>query len=114
MKIESLLSKLELVKTLSKDNSIVCEAIDAIISQIKSSRVKNKKIWHEVSKEVPTNCGADIFVACRNKNKEDGIWLYDLIHCWEGKWEPRVNWEDPVMWAYVDDLMELSDNDKNV
>ena len=63
-----------------------------------------KLIWHNVAEEVPTNHGADILVACKNKNKEDGIWLYDLIQCWEGKWEPRVNWETPVKWAYVEDL----------
>ena len=63
-----------------------------------------KSIWHNVSEETPTSYGEEVIVACRNKNKEDGIWLYDLIQCWEGKWEPRVNWETPVKWAYVKDL----------
>ena len=63
-----------------------------------------KSIWHNVSEETPTKYGEEVIVACRNKNKEDGIWLYDLLQCWEGKWEPRVNWETPVKWAYVKDL----------
>ncbi len=63
-----------------------------------------KSIWHNVSEEVPTKNGLEVIVACRNKNKEDGIWLYDLIQCWEGKWEPRENWETPVKWAYIRDL----------
>lgn len=68
-----------------------------------------KSIWHNVAEETPTEYGKEVIVACRNKNKEDGIWLYDLIQCWEGKWEPRENWETPVKWAYVRDL----DNARN-
>ena len=63
-----------------------------------------KSIWHNVAEETPTKIGSEVIVACRNKNKEDGIWLYDLIQCWEGKWQPRENWETPVKWAYVRDL----------
>ena len=63
-----------------------------------------KPMWHSIAEETPTDYGSEVIVACRNKNKEDGIWLYDLIQCWEGKWEPRVNWETPVKWAYVEDL----------
>lgn len=65
--------------------------------------------WHKCSKEVPTNFGSSILVVCKNKNKEDGIFLTDLIQCWEGKWEPRNNWEDPVLWAYLDDLLPDKD-----
>lgn len=61
--------------------------------------------WHKCSKEIPTKFGSSILVVCKNKNKEDGIFLTDLIQCWEGKWEPRENWEDPVLWAYLDDLL---------
>lgn len=63
-----------------------------------------KSIWHNVAEEIPTKIGSGVIVACRNKNKEGGIWLYDLIQCWEGKWQPRENWETPVKWAYVRDL----------
>lgn len=65
---------------------------------------ERKPIWHNVAEEVPTEIGAEVVVACRNKNKECGIWLYDLIQCWEGEWKPRVNWEKPIRWAYVRDL----------
>ena len=61
-------------------------------------------VWHDVAKEIPTIFGAEILVLCRNKNKEDGIWLSDLIPSWEGEWQPRTNWENPIKWAYVKDL----------
>lgn len=63
-------------------------------------------VWHYVSEEIPTKFGNPIIVASKNKNKEDGIWLYDLIQSWEGEWNPRVNWENPVKWAYMDDLLK--------
>ena len=66
--------------------------------------VELKPIWHNVAEEIPTEIGAEVIVACKNKNKECGIGLYDLIQCWEGEWKPRVNWETPIRWAYVRDL----------
>lgn len=63
-------------------------------------------VWHYVSEEIPTKFGNSIIVASKNKNKEDGIWLYDLIQSWEGEWNPRVNWENPVKWAYMEDLLK--------
>ena len=63
------------------------------------------KMWHNVVEEVPTSLGEGVIVLCKNKNKEDGIWLWDFIPCWEGKWEPRTNWEDPVKWAYLRDFL---------
>lgn len=62
-------------------------------------------IWKDVSKEIPTKFGEAVIVLCKNKNKPDGIWLSDLIYCWEGKWEPRINYEDPVKWAYLADIL---------
>ncbi len=73
---------------------------------------QSSSVWHCVSTETPTKFGNPIIVASKNKNKEDGIWLYDLIQSWEGKWSPRVNWETPVKWAYMDDLLNLR-NDSN-
>lgn len=65
---------------------------------------KEKPVWHDVSKEIPTSFGEGVIVLCKNKNKEDGIWLTDFIPCWEGEWKPRDNWETPVKWAYVRDF----------
>jgi len=66
-------------------------------------------LWHDVLKEAPTSLGEGVIVLCKNKNKEDGIWLSDFIPCWEGEWKPRDNWETPVKWAYIRDLYP-SDN----
>ena len=68
---------------------------------------QRNSVWHEVSKEIPTRFGEYVIVLCKNKNKPDGIFLADMIQCWEGKWEPRENYEDPVMWCYLDDILPL-------
>ena len=67
--------------------------------------IKMENMWHDVLKEAPTSLGEGVIVLCKNKNKEDGIWLWDFIPCWEGKWEPRNNWEDPVKWTYLRDFL---------
>ena len=61
-------------------------------------------IWHDVL-DPPKSFGEEVIVLCKNKNKPDGIWLADFIQCWEGKYEPRVNWERPVKWAYLKDIL---------
>jgi hypothetical protein len=72
---------------------------------IKGVEWQKNSIWRKCSEEVPTHMGEDVIVLCRNKNKPDGIWLSDLIGYWEGKWEPRVNYENPVYWTYVKDIL---------
>ena len=48
--------------------------------------------------------GKQVLAACKNKNMEDGIWLYDLC-CYfsDTGWEDRINWEDVLYWAYIDE-----------
>lgn len=65
----------------------------------------HNNIWHDVAKETPTKTGEGVLVLCKNKNKPDGIWLCDFIPVWEGKWEPRQNYEAPVKWAYISDIL---------
>lgn len=89
--------------TNDRANAII-DAFDSLPTIQKQPEVELKPIWHNVAEETPTEIGAEVVVACRNKNKECGIWLYDLIQCWEGEWKPRVNWETPIRWAYVRDL----------
>ena len=67
-------------------------------------KAQSSSVWHYVSTETPTKFGESIIIASKNNNEEDGIWLYDLIQSWEGEWSPRVNWEAPIKWAYMDDL----------
>lgn len=66
--------------------------------------IEIESIWHDAKIEIPTKYGVGVLVLCKNKNKPDGIWLIDLIQCWEGKWEPRENYETPIKWAYVEEL----------
>lgn len=51
-----------------------------------------------------------IIIAMKNKNKEDGIWLYDLCKFFGGdytdnnNWEDKVNWEIPIYWMPIPNL----------
>ena len=51
-----------------------------------------------------------IIIAVKNKNKEDGIWLYDLCMFFGGdytdnnNWEGKVNWEIPIYWMPIPKL----------
>ena len=48
--------------------------------------------------------GEQVLTACKNKNIEDGIWLYNLCYYFSGTgWENRINWEDVLYWAYIDE-----------
>ena len=61
-----------------------------------------KPHWIDV-KDLP-DYGVSVLVASRNKNKPDGIWLYEICY-WNGKeFEGRTNWEDVVKWIPKYDL----------
>ena len=36
--------------------------------------------WIKFTEESPPSNGTEIIIAVRNKNKEDGIWLYDVCY----------------------------------
>ena len=56
--------------------------------------------WISFKKEVPPRQD-EYLVAVRNKNKEDGIWLYEVLY-WNGRWfERNENWEDILYWCKV-------------
>ena len=59
--------------------------------------------WIKFTKKIPPH-QEPIIIAMKNKNKEDGIWLYDLC-CYfsDTGWEDRINWEDVLYWAYIDE-----------
>lgn len=62
----------------------------------------SKPKWIDV-KKLP-NYGLHVLTACRNKNKPDGIWLYEVCY-WTGEeFEGRTNWEDIVKWIPESDL----------
>ena len=47
--------------------------------------------------------GIQVLTACKNKNMEDGILLYDLCYYFSDTgWENRENWEDVLYWTYID------------
>ena len=65
--------------------------------------------WIKFTKQFPPSDGTSILIAMKNKNKEDGIWLYDICNYYGGdisdndNWEGKVNWELPVYWCYIND-----------
>ena len=64
-----------------------------------------ESMWRSVENP-PESSGDTIVVLCRNKNKEDGIWLADIIQSYEGSFDDgRENWEKPMLWTYLDNLL---------
>jgi len=62
--------------------------------------MSNPLEWIPISEKLPSP-EETVFVAVRNKNKENGIWLFDTCSHDSMKWATRQNtWEDIVYWAY--------------
>lgn len=65
--------------------------------------------WISVNEKLPPQ-QEPIIIAMKNKNKEDGIWLYDLCKFFGGdytdnnNWEEKVNWEKPIYWTPIPNL----------
>lgn len=58
-------------------------------------------VWHKVTEKLPPEEEL-VLVLVRNKNKEDGIPLFDVATHDGDAWRPRQNtWEDIVMWAAI-------------
>lgn len=55
--------------------------------------------WIDVKKRLPDN-GDEVVIAVKNKNKEGGIWLFDIAIFYEdsGFEERRSTWEDVLYW----------------
>lgn len=56
--------------------------------------------WVKVSTRLPNN-GEEVLIAVKNKNKEDGIWLYDIATYYkdDGFEERHSTWEDVLYWS---------------
>ena len=58
--------------------------------------------WISTKKRFP-NKQSDVLIAVRNKNKEDGIWLYEVAFWCGDKFERSQTWEDILYWKYIDE-----------
>lgn len=58
--------------------------------------------WVSIKKRVP-NKQSDVLIAVRNKNKEDGIWLYEVAFWCGNEFERSQTWEDILYWKYIDE-----------
>lgn len=56
--------------------------------------------WIKVTTQLPNN-GEEVLIAVKNKNKPDGIWLFDLAIFTKGVGfeERRSTWEDILFWS---------------
>lgn len=67
--------------------------------------IKNEKMasrWRKVSEELPP-VNELVIVSVRNKNKPDGIYLYDVCFVDEfNEWSARYHtWEDIIEWKFI-------------
>ena len=64
--------------------------------------------WKYIHKgEYPDRQMNNIITACRNKNKPDGIWLYDICDYYPGTgFQDRTNYEDVLAWAPLTELIK--------
>ena len=58
--------------------------------------------WVEFKKSVPQKQD-DYLIAVRNKNKEDGIWLYEVAFWNSESFERSGTWEDILYWCEISD-----------
>lgn len=66
-------------------------------------RLKDRYRWRKVSEELPP-VNELVVVRVRNKNKPDGIYLYDVCYIDDGtnSWGDRLHtWEDIIEWKYI-------------
>jgi hypothetical protein len=61
--------------------------------------------WINVKKRLPTE-QCDVLIAVRNKNKEDGIWLYEVSFWCGDEFERSQTWEDILYWKYIEEPKE--------
>ena len=83
------------------DAKYLKEIKDKLLEDIPNIEKINTE-WISTKIKFPKS-GEKVLTACRNKNMEDGIWLYDLCYYFSDTgWEGRTNWEDVLYWKYID------------
>lgn len=75
----------------------------------------SKSPWIKFTEKYPPK-QEPIIITMKNKNKEDGIWLYDLCMFFGGdytdnkNWENKINWEIPIYWMPIPNLPKKTEN----
>ena len=67
---------------------------------------KETERWRDVNEELPSSKNGYVdylvLVRCKNKNKEDGIWVYDMCYFDGIAWSERCHtWENIVSWKPI-------------
>ena len=75
------------------------EAYQSALEAMQWKDLENR--WHKISDgDFPKTTG-EYLTVCRNKNKEDGIFLYEVVYYTGDGWEERTNWEDIIAWREI-------------
>lgn len=70
------------------------------------SKWQESERWRDVKEELPSSKNGFVdelvIVRCRNKNKEDGIWVYDICSFDSESWSKRNHtWETITHWKPI-------------
>jgi len=87
------------------------DVYDWIIPKLELAQQTQNKSWININDSLPSlnNGYIDelVLVAVKNKNKEDGIFLYD-VSAFDGEsWSKRINtWEQIIMWKPIEKIFK--------
>lgn len=56
--------------------------------------------WIDIREQVPKTQD-EYLIAVKNKNKEDGIWLFEVAFWNSERFERNSTWEDILYWAKI-------------
>ena len=54
--------------------------------------------WNKIEDKLPKTQGEDYLVVVKNKNKEGGIYIYDVAMYEDGLWYKSNTWEKVTHW----------------
>lgn len=71
-----------------------------LLKSVSSYYTEDLKIkWHKISDgDFPKTTG-DYLTIYKNKNKEDGIYLYEVAYYTGDGWDNRIHYEDIIAWC---------------
>lgn len=68
--------------------------------------------WHKISDGDFPKITGDYLVVSKNKNKEDGIFLYEIAYYTGEEWDNRTNYEDIIAWCEIPKYNEQFETEK--
>lgn len=74
-----------------------------LLQSVSSYYVEDFKTrWHKISDGGFPKTTGDYLTVCKNKNKEDGIYIYEVVYYTGDGWDDdRTNYEDIIAWREI-------------